>query len=372
MDRQVFVAVMNEVNELLRDGRAAEALARLIAFDDGLDTAPDPQDYGWIVSYRFRAAFAAGDYEQALRVLQYGPARYPADIPVGMLATLYSMGVEAATKLGRADIAVGMADRCLELRRAHGSREEVLMAAKTAFVLLRGIERADLAARYAQILADEGETMDALRTSPDGTATAVTAAKQPPAEQCAQGEAADALLAAGRPAEAATAFRALLGTAFATGRPDPLIAAKSVLGLMMSLIFDNRLAEAHAIWIDEESHTRLGILALESGQVSTHDLIGYDLLQAYLYSLAATDRDQAAQAVDTLMARCVDYAFDRDRRLVPHMINNWRRHVRELHDDAPPPTALRGVAAAETHWGQQIPQGPLYWPRPYRWAVDWL
>lgn len=351
---------MNEVSGLLQNGRAQEALSKLIAFDDALDTPLDPQDYGWIISYRFRAAFMAGDFEQALRVLQYGPARYPADIPAGAMATLYSMGVEAATKLGRADIAVNLADRCLELRREYGSREEVLMAAKTAATLLTGIERRDLASKYLQILVDEG----------DGVPT--PGPKQPPAEQCARGEAADALLAAGRPADAAAAYRALIADAFATKHPDLVIVGKSVLGLLMSLIFDNKLAEAHAVWIDEEGQTRLGILALEGGQTSTHDLIAYNLVQAYLYSLAASDRASAEQAVNTLMTRCVAYALERDRQLVPRMVNNWRRHVRELYDDAPPPNALRGVEDAENRWGQQVPLGPLYWARPHPWVVDWL
>ncbi|MFI6865476.1 hypothetical protein [Nocardia sp. NPDC050406] len=371
MDRNAFVAVMNEANELLRTGRAAEALVRLTVFDDALTTAPDPRDYGWIIAYRFQAAFAAGDFEQALRILEYGPARFPADIPAGTMATLYSMGIEAATEVGRADIAVAMADRCLDLRRAHGTPEEVLMAAKTAATLLTGVDRPDLAAKYHRMLAEDGQTPVA-QFAPDGGPTAASRAKQPPADQCAQGAAADELLASGRPADAAAAYRALLDAALASKRPDPLIAAKSVLGLMMSLIFDNRVHEAHAIWIDETAPTRLGILALESGQTSRHDLTGYDLVQAYLYSLAASERDNALDAVNALMPRCVDFAYERDRQRVPQMINNWRRHIREIYDDAPPPQALRAVEEAEQRWGQPVPAGPLYWQRPYPWIIDWL
>lgn len=372
MDRNTFVAIMNEASELLRDGRAAEALVKLTVFDDALTTAPDPQDYGWIIAYRFQAAFAAGDFEQALRILEYGPTRYPADIPAGSMATFYSMGAEAATRVGRADIAVTMADRGLELRRALGDRDQIIMAAKTAATLLQRIDRPDLAAKYTQILTDEDATGSAVRFSANGGPTAVTGSRQPPADQCAQGEAADELLAAGRPAEAAAAYRALLDAAFATKKPDLLIAAKSVLGLMMSLIFDNRVHEAHAVWIDETGPTRLGILALENGQVSRHDLNGYDLIQAYLYSLAASERENALNAVNTIMPRCIAFAYERDRQRVPQMINNWRRHVHEIYDEAPPPEALRPVEDAEQRWGQQVPLGPLYWQRPYPWLVDWL
>ncbi|MFE3700323.1 hypothetical protein ACFXO7_20900, partial [Nocardia tengchongensis] len=94
MDRNAFVEVMNEASGMLETGRAEEALARLSAFDDELLGVPDPKEYGWIVSYRFRSAFAAGDYAQALHLAEHGPARYPADIPPPPPGPLFNNGRE--------------------------------------------------------------------------------------------------------------------------------------------------------------------------------------------------------------------------------------------------------------------------------------
>ncbi|MFE6860944.1 hypothetical protein [Nocardia sp. NPDC057668] len=452
MDRNAFVEVMNEASGMLDSGRAEDALARLTAFDDALTTPPDPKDYGWVVSYRFRSAFAAGEYDQALHLAEHGPARFPADIPPATLSTMYSMAVEAATQLGRAETAVVMADRCIEIRRGHGDTGEVLMAAMTACTLLGDIERHDLAIRYALLLVAEGEGHDEQRSygyyavcaaiehdipgplletlsagrewlsdrdnefarealeyldkvqsnapaaapaapvsasapaegiaaDPQATeylrisdtgAQQVTGPAQPPADQVAGGETADALLDAQRPGIAAAAYRALIDDAFATGKPDPLIAGKAVLGLLMSLIFDNRVGEAHAVWIDEQSATFLGVWALENGQTSVHDAIAYNLVAAFLHSLSTGDRHAANHAVDTLMARTIEWAFEHDPQAVPLMLNTWKLHLREIHEGEPAPEFRWELGRFEQRWNGPVPESGLYWMRPYRWVVDWV
>ncbi|MEC3917200.1 hypothetical protein [Nocardia sp. CDC160] len=610
MDRNAFVEVMNDASGMLEAGLAEEALARLTAFDDGLDAAPEPKDYGWIVSYRFRSAFAAGDYAQALHLAEHGPARFPADIPPATLATMYSMAVEAATQQGLADSAILMADRCIELRRGHGEHSEVLMAAMTACTLLGDLERHDLASRYAQLLITEGvghddyrgygyyalcaaiesgvgahlidtlragrewlesqdnefarvaleylETAPALRdplavntdladplgnghhpTDPlsgrapqpespgeerqpgrrgdiasrplpngfptrggaaqdafpppgpgsdrygpvgarpdrfdlqpssngfvplappdgfaspsgeaddfaptlaadhfppdtsaqdgfpsavpdgsrgvgandfgsrpgggeggesrpgalgsggsladsggvldsmqtqylrvgDGVPQATGGAKQPPAAQLAGGETADALMDANRPGIAAAAYRALIDDAISTGQPDPLIMGKATLGLLTALIFDNRVGEAHSVWVDEQGPTYLGIWSLENGQTSVHDAIAYNLVAAFLHSLSTGDPNAANHAVDALMTRNIEWAYENDTQAVPAMINTWRRHLLEIHSGEPAPEYRWQLTQAEQRWGHPVPEGGLYWMRPYRWIVDWV
>ncbi|MFE3188085.1 hypothetical protein ACFXHA_03695 [Nocardia sp. NPDC059240] len=480
MDRNAFVEVMNEASGMLEAGLAEEALARLTAFDDGLDVAPEPKDYGWIVSYRFRSAFAAGDYAQALHLAERGPARFPADIPPATLATMYSMAVEAATQQDLPDSAVTMADRCIELRRAHGEHAEVLMAAMTACTLLGDIERHDLASRYAQLLITEGvghddyrgygyyalcaaiesgvgtHLIDTLRagrewlesqdnefarvaleyleTAPvlreplavnldladplgngiplsdplndgipphngtplgnsgpasdpplapdamqtqylrlgDGAPQVVTGPSQPPAEQIAGGQTADALMEANRPGIAAAAYRALIDDALGTGKPDPLIMGKATLGLLTALIFDNRVGEAHSVWVDEHGPTYLGIWSLENGQTSVHDAIAYNLVAAFLHSLSTGDPNAANHAVDSLMNRNVEWAYENDPQVVPGMINSWRRHLYEIHNGEPAPEYRWHLTQAEQRWGHPIPEAGLYWMRPYRWVVDWV
>ncbi|MTJ63452.1 hypothetical protein GL305_22965 [Nocardia seriolae] len=502
MDRNAFVEVMNEASGMLEAGRAEEALARLTVFDDGLAVAPEPKDYGWIVSYRFRSAFAAGDYAQALHLAEHGPARFPADIPPATLATMYSMAVEAATQQGLPDSAVLMADRCIDLRRGHGEHAEVLMAAMTACTLLGDLERHDLASRYAQLLITEGvghddyrgygydalcaaieegvgghliDTLRAgrewlesqdnefarvaleyLQSAPalreplavnldladplgngvplsdplgapqpldnsvppgplegavppgprngvpfpdpaaapyamptpdvmpapdamqtqylhigDGVPHTVAGPPQPPAEMLAGGETADALMDANRPGIAAAAYRALIDDAVNTGRPDPLIMGKATLGLLTALIFDNRVGEAHSVWVDEHGPTYLGVWSLENGQTSVHDAIAYNLVAAFLHSLSTGDPNAANHAVDALMSRNVEWAYENDPQAVPAMINTWRRHLLEIHSGEPAPEYRWQLTQAEQRWGHPIPEGGLYWMRPYRW-VDWV
>ncbi|MGW4351953.1 hypothetical protein ACWELJ_07645, partial [Nocardia sp. NPDC004582] len=193
-----------------------------------------------------------------------------------------------------------------------------------------------------------------------------------PAEQLAGGATADALMDANRPGIAASAYRALIDDAVGTGRPDPLIMGKATLGLLTALIFDNRVGEAHAVWIDEQGPTYLGIWSLENGQTSVHDAIAYNLIAAFLHSLSSGDPNAANHAVDSLMTRNVEWAYENDRQVVPAMIGSWRRHLLEIHGGEPGPEYRWQLTQAEQRWGAPIPDGGLYWMRPYRWVVDWL
>ncbi|WP_067821777.1 hypothetical protein [Nocardia inohanensis] len=437
MDSEKFVAVMTESTRLLQTGRVAEALTLLNAYDAALESPPPPKDYGWIHYYRFRAAFETKDYELALRLAEYGPARFPADVPAPVVGTMYSEAMEAAVQLGRPESAVVMADRSIELRRKQNQREEVLMAAMTAGTLLGRIGRYDLARKYSLLLVTEGEGFEryrahgyrqlcdataenpdpevmavllsgrewlrgsesqearaalafiesfpalreraeavdrvaGVRFAPDQGPAAAPVTKQPPAAQCEAGELADGLLAAGQPGRAAEAYRALITDALGTGRPDLLIMGKSLLGLMQALIFDNRVREAFDVWVDQGPASKIGILALEQGQTSVHDLIGYRLVEAYLHSLSSGDKTAATQAVDTVMRGCVDYAFAHEPDVVARMLTNWRRHLTEIYDDAPPPAVFAQVEVAESRLGYTAPPGPLYWSQPSRWVIDWL
>ncbi|WP_067685714.1 hypothetical protein [Nocardia jejuensis] len=439
MSSDEFVAVMQDSTRLLQNGRAGEALALLSAYDDALLTQPEPRDYGWIVFYRFRAAFLSGDFAQALRLAENGPARFEADVPAENAGHMFSMAIEAATESNRADSAVRMANRCLELRRAQGQQGETLMAAMTAGTLLGRIGRFDLARPFTRILIEESaaspafdrfrafgyrqlceavsdrpdpELLDTLlagrewlRASDDDDARvalafiesspalreraeridtpgvrfaagadpkAVAAPAHPPSEQCASGERADELLAAGQAAQAVAAYEALIEQTGRTGRPDLFVLGKSVLGLLHALLFAGRTRDAHAVWTGEGGLPGLGILAIEQGQLSLHDLIGYRLFEAYMHGMSTGDRESAVAAVDKIMGSCLDYAFQHEPQVAAAMVNNWRRHLTEVFDDAPPPHVFAGVQAAEQRLGHPVPSGPLYWSRPSRWVIDWL
>lgn len=300
-------------------------------------------------------------------------------------------------RIGRRDLARGYsmllvnAGEGFERYRAHGYQQlcelvaeqpdpevmDVLLAGRE---WLRGSENQQAQAALGFIesfpaLRERAEAVDrvsGVRFAPGQSPQAAPMAQQPPAEQCAAGEYADELLAAGQPARAAAAYRALIADALATGRPDLLIMGKSLLGLLQALILDNRVREAFEVWVDDGPGTKIGTLALEQGQTSTHDLIGYRLIEAYLHSLSSGDKTAATRAVDTIMANCTDYAVAREPEVVVRMLTNWRRHLTEIYDDAPPPQVFAQVEAAEQRLGYTAPLGPLYWSHPSRWVIDWL
>lgn len=143
---------------------------------------------------------------------------------------------------------------------------------------------------------------------------------------------------------------------------------------MIGLVHSDRVVEAHQVWTSDPSELNgLGILAIESGQTSTHDLMAYYLVGAFLHSLSlsAGHPDTASTAVDTLMGICVEYAARRQPSKVPLMLNNWRRHLRELHGPVPAPKYQAAFGRAASWWGQPVPEGGLYWLLPDRWVVDW-
>ncbi|UFS98714.1 hypothetical protein [Nocardia huaxiensis] len=198
----------------------------------------------------------------------------------------------------------------------------------------------------------------------------LTGAAQPPAAQCTAGEAADALLAERWLYDAESAYRALLDEALADPAPHPLILAKAMLGLLMSLIMNDRADVAYRIWSGAEQAFAPAVAALERGQVGEHDRIAYALVGAFFQAGRPGDRDRAGQAVDGLMTHCLDYARRAAPGIVPRMINNWRRCLTQVFDGTPPPRARERLEAAEQLWGQPIPEDNLLWLQPSAWIAE--
>jgi hypothetical protein len=160
MDRREFATVMTDSGSLIDAGMPEQALRRLTSFDEALAEQPDPKDYGWVFFYRFRAAFLAGDFEQALRLAEREPDRFTADLDRTNAAWMHSAAAEAAAELGLADTVVTMAQRCVELRLAMEEREGVLMAAASACTLLKRLGRCDLNGRFVDTLIELGVDSD--------------------------------------------------------------------------------------------------------------------------------------------------------------------------------------------------------------------
>jgi hypothetical protein len=160
VDQREFVTVMTESGSLIEAGSPEQALRRLTSFDEALAEQPDPKDYGWVFFYRFRAAFLAGDFEQALRLAECGPDRFTADMNPVNASWMHSAAAEAAAELGLADTVVTMAQRCVDLRLEMGERTGVLNAAATACALLKRLDRCDLNGRFVDTLIAESVDSD--------------------------------------------------------------------------------------------------------------------------------------------------------------------------------------------------------------------
>lgn len=191
-------------------------------------------------------------------------------------------------------------------------------------------------------------------------------------ELCTQGESADSLLAAGRFAEAEAAYAALLDEVTASKTLDAFVLSKITLGMLVSLIHQDRENEAAPIWTSEikDGPLGIGIYGLENGQTSVHDLIVYFMVSAHLQSLNP-DPAHAVEAVSDFMGRVRNYATAEDPSLLPLLANNWRVHLQEIYEGAPIPDH----ASAELRALQQTvgldAQRAIKFPAPSPWIVDW-
>ncbi|GGK33933.1 hypothetical protein [Nocardia camponoti] len=104
---------------------------------------------------------------------------------------------------------------------------------------------------------------------------------------------------------------------------------------------------------------------LERAQASPGDLLVYRLIEAHLHSLSSGDPDTAANAVDSIMQSCVNFAAEHDPRLIPRILNNWALHLAEVYQPAIRTPALQ---EAERKWGPSQP-GALFFPHPMPWVT---
>jgi hypothetical protein len=193
-------------------------------------------------------------------------------------------------------------------------------------------------------------------------------------DQCRLGERADGLLRTGHLDAADHAYRDLAVQVAAGKSIDAFIAAKLTLGLLLTRVRSGDLVGAQALWLSREPGAvfSAGIFALENGQTSAHDLALYRLISAHLHSLK-TDPALALEGVNQELSQVASYGFDRDRRMVWLVLRNWKQHLSAIYSGGPyPEGAARSLLAIERRFGQSVPLGPIDFPPPARWAIDWL
>jgi hypothetical protein len=94
----------------------------------------------------------------------------------------------------------------------------------------------------------------------------------------------------------------------------------------------------------------------------------YFFVSGFLHSMS-TDPNTALPAVNDFMTRICNYAFKEDEAMLPVALNNWKLHLTELGDG-------RVLASPERRemlerYGKELEDGPLLFPGPSRWVIDW-
>jgi hypothetical protein len=190
------------------------------------------------------------------------------------------------------------------------------------------------------------------------------------AELCTQGEKADRLLKEGRARDALKAFLEITSNLEKDGDFDSYIAAKVTLGLLHCHVKLGDFKSAYTVWNAnlEESFHGIGIYALESAQTTVRDMIAYDMLCAFLHTLADNDKVGSATAVNTYLSRvCEQATEDGDRATMRLAISNWKQHLREIFGSPLPIDSAKPLIAFEKALGEVVKPQPIDFPHGSNW-----
>ncbi|MCM2282506.1 MAG: hypothetical protein NDI61_11750 [Bdellovibrionaceae bacterium] len=167
---------------------------------------------------------------------------------------------------------------------------------------------------------------------------------------CKVGQEADALFHLGRYREAHVGYARLLQEIENSRLVDSYLLSKITLGLLMTHIKLGEYPQAFAIWNStaEDSLFGLGIYGLEHAQTSVQDMICYDFVCAFLHSLSAGDKDDAATAVNQYMSRICEHFFDlSDEPMLRLAISNWKQHLKEIFGSSLPHASAKPLIETE-------------------------
>jgi hypothetical protein len=144
--------LLQSVVELMDAGRIEDARELADTTDDALAEQPNPELYGWLCFYRFKAAHALEAWEDAAKMF---PPRFAFVVTPTNGAWIHSVRAEVAARMGSVDGVLENADRCISIRRQMGDTRATFLAARTACELLHQLGRDDLNTRFLPIVIDE-------------------------------------------------------------------------------------------------------------------------------------------------------------------------------------------------------------------------
>jgi hypothetical protein len=127
---------------------------------------------------------------------------------------------------------------------------------------------------------------------------------------------------------------------------------------------------AYQVWNAEleESIYGIGIYALESAQTTIHDMIAYDMICAFLHSLAETDSKEAGSAINQYLSRVCEQAIeDGDRATMRLAVSNWKQHLKNVFGGSIPHTFAAPLIHFEKEVGEIVAPAPVDFPAPRGW-----
>lgn len=189
-------------------------------------------------------------------------------------------------------------------------------------------------------------------------------------EFCQAGERADTYLRQGRPRDALKIYGEMMGKLEKNKEVDSYLLAKLTLGALRCHVKLGDFKTAFTVWNAnmEEGLFGLGIYALESAQTTVHDMITYDMLCAFLHTLADAPTHEAARAVNQYLSRVCEHAVDEaDRKTLRMAISNWKQHFKDIFPGVTPYEYVSVLIGFEKQLGETVKPEPIDFPLPTPW-----
>lgn len=187
---------------------------------------------------------------------------------------------------------------------------------------------------------------------------------------CRSGERADTQLRQGRAREALKIYSEMISTIEKDGEVDSYLLAKVTLGVLRCHVKLSDYKSAFKVWNAsiEDGLFGIGIYALENAQTTVQDMLTYDMMCAFLHTLAAAEKTESASAVNQYLSRVCEHAIEEgDRKTLNLALSNWKQHLREIYSTSIPHEFAVPLIKFERELGTTVTPQPIDFPWPTAW-----
>ena len=194
--------------------------------------------------------------------------------------------------------------------------------------------------------------------------------KQRLEELCQRGNQADSFIREGRAREALKVLLEIVKDMEKKGDMDSYLSAKVTLGVLRCHVKLADFKSAYQVWNAEleESIYGIGIYALESAQTTVRDMVAYDMICAFLHSLAETESKEAGAAINQYLSRVCEQAIeDGDRSTMRMAVSNWKQHMKNVFGVTIPHQFVKPLIHFEREMGEPVQPAPIDFPAPNGW-----